>query len=238
MELWTDGETERTSGWCPVIDKPNQKTTEEISMTVPDRWVTLSNGLLIAQKKNANGTRTDHWKMDLPHAPYLFFMGAGDFSIVKDSFKGKEVNYYVEPEYASVARRIFGLTPSMIGFFERITGVPFPWPKYDQIALREFTSTAMENTTATAHADGAQQDARELVEGNRWESNIAHELFHQWCGDYVTCESWSNLTLNESFANYSQYLWKEHAYGGGKSRALRGNGGLSAKPGQRAKNTG
>ena len=40
-----------------------------------------------------------------------------------------------------------------------------------------------------------------------------HELFHHWFGNLVTAESWSNLTLNESFANYSEYLWREHKYG-------------------------
>src|SRR5215210_1642582 len=62
-QIWTQGETEATSVWCPTIDKPNQKTTEEISMTVPDKYVTLSNGRLASQKKNANGSRTDVWKM-------------------------------------------------------------------------------------------------------------------------------------------------------------------------------
>ena len=71
----------------------------------------------------------------------------------------------------------------------------------------------MENTTATLHQESAQQDARELKDGNIWENTIAHELFHQWFGDYVTIESWSNLTLNESFANYSEYLWQEYKYG-------------------------
>jgi aminopeptidase N len=212
-QIWTDGETEKTSMWCPTIDRPNQKTTEEIILTVPEKYVTLSNGKLISQNKNKDGTRTDHWKMDLPHAPYLFFMGVGDFAIVKDFYKGIEVSYYVEREYSGVARRIFGQTPAMIAFFEKITGIPFPWVKYSQIALRDFTSTAMENTTATAHMSEAQQDARELVDGNRWENNIAHELFHQWFGDYVTCASWSNLTLNESFARYSEYLWQEFQYG-------------------------
>jgi aminopeptidase N len=223
-EIWTDGETNHNSTWFPTIDQPNQRTTEEIIMTVPQNFVTLSNGKLVSDHLNSDGSRTDDWKMDLPHAPYLFFMGAGDFSIIKDQYKGKEVNYYVEKEFASTARRIFGLTPSMIAFFEQVTGVPFPWVKYSQIVLRNFTSTAMENTTATAHAEPAQQDARELVDGNRWESNIAHELFHQWFGDYVTCESWSNLTLNESFANYSQYLWKKHAYSDDEARAELYNG--------------
>ena len=196
-QIWTQGETEATSVWCPTIDKPNQKTTDEIYMTVPDKYVTLSNGKLVSQKKNTDGTRTDYWKMDLPHAPYLFFMGVGDYAVIKDSWKGKEVSYYVEKEYAPVARKIFGLTPEMIAFYSRITGVDYPWVKYAQITGRDYVSGAMENTTATLHSDIAQQGARELTDGNRWESVIAHELFHQWFGDYVTAESWSNITLNE-----------------------------------------
>ena len=212
-QIWTQGETEANSVWMPTIDKPNQKTTEEISMTVPAKYVTLSNGLLKSQKKNADGTRTDTWKMDLPHSPYLFFMGVGDYAIIKDSYKGKEVAYYVEKEYASVARKIFGLTPEMIKFYSTILGIDYPWAKYDQIIGRDYVSGAMENTTATLHQENAQQNARELKDGNGWESTIAHELFHQWFGDLVTCESWSNITLNESFANYSETLWDEYKYG-------------------------
>src|SRR5690349_4052350 len=212
-EIWTQGETEANSVWLPTIDKPNQKMTDEIAMTVPAKFVTLSNGKLVNQKKNVDGTRTDTWKMELPHAPYLLFMGVGDFAIIKDSYKGKEVSYYVDKEYASVARKIFGYTPEMIAFYSRITGVDYPWVKYSQITGHDYVSGAMENTTATLHSDVAQQDARELTDGNRWEDVIAHELFHQWFGDYVTTESWSNLTLNESFANYSEYLWNEYKYG-------------------------
>lgn len=212
-QIWTQGETEASSVWFPTIDKPNQRTTQEMYMTVPDKYVTLSNGKLVSQKKNADGTRTDYWKMELPHAPYLFFMGVGDYAIVKDSYKGKEVSYYVEKEYAPVARKIFGLTPEMMTFFSRVLGVEYPWVKYSQIVGRDYVSGAMENTTATLHQESAQQDARELVDGNRWESVIVHELFHQWFGDLVTTESWSNLTLNESFANYSEVLWNEYKYG-------------------------
>ncbi len=212
-QIWTQGETEANSAWFPTIDKPDQKSTEEIYMTVPDKYVTLSNGKLSGQKKNADGTRTDYWKMDQPHAPYLFFMGVGDYAIVKDSYKGKEVAYYVEKEYAPVARKIFGNTPEMMGFYTQVTGVEYPWVKYDQIVGREYVSGAMENTTATLHEENAQQDARELVDGNIWEDIIAHELFHQWFGDLVTTESWSNLTLNESFADFSETLWNEHKYG-------------------------
>jgi aminopeptidase N len=216
-QIWTQGETEGTSVWVPTIDRPNQKTTQEMFLTVPAKWVTLSNGKLMSQKPNSNGTRTDYWKMDLPHAPYLFFMGAGDFAVVKDSWKGKDVWYYVDKEYESTAKKIFGLTPEMMTYFSKITGVEYPWVKYSQMTAHDYVSGAMENTTATLHQEGAQQDARELVDGNGWEGTIAHELFHQWFGDYVTTESWSNLTLNESFANYSELLWDEYKYGKDKA---------------------
>jgi len=220
-QIWTQGETEASSVWFPTIDKPNQKTTEEIYMTVPAKYVTLSNGNMVSQKNNADGTRTDYWKMDQPHSPYLFFMGVGDFAVIKDSYKGKEVAYYVEKEYAPVARKIFGKTPDMIALFSRLTGVDYPWAKYDQIVGRDYVSGAMENTTATLHQQSAQQDARQLVDNNAWEEVIAHELFHQWFGDYVTTESWSNITLNESFATIGSQLWNEYNYGKDEGNAER-----------------
>ena len=212
-QIWTQGETEASSVWFITIDRPNQKTTQEINMTVPAKYVTLSNGLLSTQKKNTDGTRTDTWKMSQPHAPYLFFMGVGEYSVVKDLYKGKEVSYYVEKEYEPYARGIFGNTPEMMKFFEEKLGVAYPWDKYAQIVGRDYVSGAMENTTATLHQASAYQNGRELVDGNAWEETIAHELFHHWFGDLVTAESWSQLTVNESFANYSEYLWNEYKYG-------------------------
>ncbi len=211
-QIWTQGETESSSCWFPTIDAPNQKTTQEIYITVPDKYTTLSNGKLINQTKKGN-LRTDYWKMDEKHAPYLFFMGIGEFEIVKDSYKKMDVDYYVEKENAPYAKAIFGLTPEMIGFFESKLGVDYPWNKYSQIVVRDYVSGAMENTTAVVHGEQAYQKPGQLIDENIHENTIAHELFHHWFGNLVTSESWSNLTLNESFANYSEYLWREHKYG-------------------------
>ncbi len=213
IQIWTQGETEATSVWIPTIDKTNQKCTQEFNLTVPAKYVSLSNGRMVQQKNNPNGTRTDKWVMDLPNSPYLFFIGVGDYAVVKDNYKGKEVSYYVEKPFEKVARKIFGYTPEMMQFFSEKLGIEYPWNKYSQIVGRDFVSGAMENTTATLHQESAQQDARQLTDGNEWESTVAHELFHQWFGDYVTAESWSNLTVNESFANYSELLWSEYKYG-------------------------
>ena len=211
-QIWTQGETEASSCWFPTIDAPNQKTSQEIYMTVPDKFVTLSNGALISQTKKGNN-RTDYWKFDQKHAPYLFFMGIGEYEIIKDSYKNIPVNYYVEKEFAPYAKDIFGLTPEMMGFFSEKLGVEYPWNKYSQIVGRDYVSGAMENTTAVMHGEQAYQKPGQLIDENVQENTIAHELFHHWFGDLVTAESWSNLTLNESFANYSEYLWREYKYG-------------------------
>ena len=213
-QIWTQGETESNSAWFPTIDRPDQKTTEEIIMTVPSKYVSLSNGKLVSQIQNADGTRTDDWKQELPHAPYLFFMGIGDYAIIRDSYKDKEVSYYVEKDFAPVARKIFGYTPEMIAFYSRVLGVDYPWVKYAQMTARDYDlAGAMENTTATLHTSDLQQDARQLTDGNKYEDYVCHELFHQWFGDLVTTESWSNLTVNESMANFSETLWFEYKHG-------------------------
>ncbi|SMB99922.1 Peptidase M1 membrane alanine aminopeptidase [Hymenobacter roseosalivarius DSM 11622] len=215
VQIWTQGETEASSVWFPTIDRPNQKMTSEISLTVPSKYVTLSNGALTSQQPAGPGLRRDTWKMEQPHAPYLFMLAVGDFRITKDTWRGKEVSYYLEPKFAPQARAIFGKTPKMLEFFSQKLGVDYPWNKYAQIVARDYVSGAMENTTASLFGEQAQGSVRELLD---WEyagveREIAHELFHHWFGDYVTAESWSNLTMNESFANFSEVLWAEHAYG-------------------------
>jgi aminopeptidase N len=212
QQIWTQGETQSNSVWFPTNDHPNERMTQEIYITTEKKYVTLSNGELVSSSDNGNGTRTDYWRMDLPHAPYLAMMAIGDFAIVKDKWREKEVNYYVEKAYEPYARAIFGNTPEMMEFFSTKLGVPYQWNKYDQIVVRDYVSGAMENTTATLHSEILQQTDRELLDDDH-EVYVAHELFHQWFGDLVTCESWSNLPLNESFANYSEYLWEEYKYG-------------------------
>lgn len=221
-QMWTQGETEANSRWFPTIDSPNERSTQEMYITVDSRFVTLSNGTLIYSQVNEESSqsgssqngkmRTDYWKMDQPHAPYLFMMAVGEFAVIEDSWGDIPVNYYVDSAYAPYAQDIFGHTPAMINFFSEKIGVQYPWPKYSQVVVDEFVSGAMENTTASVFYDALEVDDRELLD-NSWDGIIAHELFHHWFGDLVTCESWSNLPLNESFATYAEYLWSEHFYG-------------------------
>jgi aminopeptidase N len=211
-QIWTQGETEANSCWFPTFDKPNEKMHHDLHITVEDKYKTLSNGLLVSSKKNKDGTRTDHWKMDMPNTPYLVMMAIGEFAVVKEKWRNILVDYYVEAEYAPYAKNIFGNTPEMLEFFSKILGVDYPWQKYSQVVVRDYVSGAMENTSSSLFGEFMHQTPKEMLDGD-YEDVIAHELFHQWFGDLVTCESWANLPLNESFATYSEYLWKEHKYG-------------------------
>lgn len=211
-QIWTQGETENNSRWFPTIDKPNERCTQEVMVTVESQYEVLSNGTLVSTTANEDGTKTWHWKLDQPHAPYLFMLAIGEFAVVTDNWEGKPVTYYVEPAYKADAEYIFAHTKEMLSFFSDKLGVKYPWPKYAQVVVRDFVSGAMENTTAVIFGDFVQRHRRELID-NHNDGIVAHELAHHWFGDLVTTESWANLTMNEGFANYSEYLWFEHKYG-------------------------
>ncbi|MGB4399975.1 MAG: M1 family aminopeptidase [Daejeonella sp.] len=211
-QIWTQGETECNSSWFPTINDPQEKMTQEINLTVLNDYVSLSNGTLEYSTLNGNGTRTDSWRQEQPHSTYLTMIAVGNFTVTKEMWREKEVNYYTEPAYASTAKLVFGKTPEMIEFYSNKLGIDYPWDKYSQIVVRDFVSGAMENTTATVFFDRMSMSAGQYLDENH-EDIIAHELFHQWFGNLVTAESWSNLPLNESFATYGEYLWEEHKYG-------------------------
>lgn len=211
-QIWTQGETESNSAWFPTIDSPNENMTQDITITVDSKYETLSNGKKVSTQENGDGTRTDRWVQNLPHAPYLCMMAIGEFAVVKDKWQDIDVHYFVEPEFEEFADDIFGHTPEMLGFFSKLLKYPYPWQKYHQVVVRDYVSGAMENTTAVIHGEFLHQTDREMLDGD-YEDVISHELFHHWFGDIVTCESWSNLPLNESFATYGEYLWREHKYG-------------------------
>lgn len=212
-QIWSQGETQSNSGWFPTIDIPNEKMTQDLYLTVDQSDITLSNGVLVYSTDEPNGKRTDYWSQKLPAAPYLTMIAIGEFVKTTDSWRDSiEVSSYLEKDYAPYANMIFGTTPEMMECFSTRLGVAYPWEKFSQIVVRDFVSGAMENTSAVIHFEPVQHTPREHIDNN-WEGIIAHELFHHWFGDLVTCESWSNIPLNESFATYGEYLWNEYKYG-------------------------
>ena len=210
--IWTQGEVANNSNWYPTIDSPNEKMSQEIFVTIAEDKMSLSNGYFLGTVFNNDGTKTDHWKLEQKHSPYLTMLFVGQFSMVKDTWRGKDLYYVVEPKYTNRAKEIFGRTPEMLSFYSDKLGVEYPWPKLGQVVTRDFTAGGMENTGAIVYYDAVYRDESVLL-GKNYDDLVAHEIFHQWFGDLTTCESWANLSLNESFATYGEYLWLQEKEG-------------------------
>jgi len=209
-QIWSQGENEDAHWWFPCHDVPNQKMTTELLARVDSNYFALSNGELAGVLDNSDGTWTFHWIQSQAHPAYLVTIVIGEYEHISDSYDGLPVDYYVYKDRALAGKKLFANTPQMIKFFEEKYGYAYPYPKYAQILVDDFLFGAMENTSATTMTDRCLLDERAEMDIN-YDDIVAHELAHQWWGDLVTCKDWTQIWLNESFATYSEYLWREHS---------------------------
>jgi aminopeptidase N len=215
-QVWSQCQEEGARHWVPCHDSPDLKTTTEIIAHVPNGWYALSNGELVSKVTPRTGDFTYHWKMTDPHSSYLLTLVAGDFAEISETARLGDrdvpVTYLVPRGREEDARRTFGRTPQMIRHFSDVTGVPYPWNKYAQIVVSDFIFGGMENTTATTLYEHVLLDERATLDISS-DDLIAHELAHQWFGDYVTCRAWYEAWLNEGFATFFEHVWREKHLG-------------------------
>jgi aminopeptidase N len=208
LSFWTQGESEDTRCWLPCYDYPNERATSEMIITVPKPLFVLSNGVLV-EKDDSGATTTYHWKMDVPHVSYLISLAGAEFAVYHDRVGTLPLDYYVGKHVdEATARRFMGNTPKMIRFFGEKTGQPYPYNKYAQVCVPDFVAGGMENITATTMTDSVLVDEIAALEGDA-DSLVAHELAHQWFGDYLTGKDWSHIWLNEGFATYFAAIFTE-----------------------------
>ncbi len=209
----TQGQTETNRYWFPAHDSPNVRFPTEIVVTVPRPLTALSNGRLVSRQETSDGGRTTfHWRQEVPHVAYLASLAIGEFDVQRDEHRGIPVEYYVPRPWAKDSRRTFERTPRMIGLFETLTGVPYPYAKYAQAVVPNFESGGMENISATTLTETCLIDERAAIDTDS-DGLIAHELAHQWYGDLLTCRTWAHIWLNEGFASFMDEVWIEHARG-------------------------
>jgi aminopeptidase N len=209
--LWTQGEAISARYWYPSIDSPNAKFTSEVTCRVPEGMVVLSNGRKVSEEKSG-GLVAVRWLQDKPHANYLVALVAGHFKKLEDRHRETPLAFWTLPTDFPQAASSFDGTARMVEFFERETGVPYPWARYDQVCVADFVVGGMENTTLTVlNNDTLFTPATENLQSSQ--GLVAHELAHQWFGNLVTCKDWSEIWLNEGFATYYEHLYDEHKNG-------------------------
>src|SRR5216117_3218871 len=201
QQIWSQGEGDDNHFWFPTYDFPNDKMTWELAATVAQQYTVVSNGRLVADRKNPDGTHTVTWRQDRPSATYLVSLIVAPLVRLADTWRGIPVEYYVYRADSSRARRLFGVTPDMIDVYSRLTGVRYPWAKYAQTTVADFFG-GMENVSATTLVDWLPDERAYLDRPWYQWILIPHELAHQWFGDYVTLENWANMWLNEGFAEF------------------------------------
>jgi aminopeptidase N len=211
VQVWSQGQDEDSRYWFPCFDAPNAKATSEITVTVPAHLFAVSNGTLVSDRTDGD-RRTLHWRLDVPHSCYLITLAVGDFATIETAWRDVPVVYYVERGREAAAERTLARTPEMLELFSRLFGVTYPYPRYAQVFVADFIFGGMENTSATTLTDTVLLDERAALDYDV-DALVAHELAHQWFGDLVTCRDWGEGWLNEGFATYSEYLWREHHEG-------------------------
>jgi aminopeptidase N len=213
-QVWTQGQDEDGRHWFPCHDKPHLKMTFDIDVQVPRGWYALSNGALVKREDKPNAKRWRYqWSMTEPLPSYLITLVAGEFAEIDGGkASGVPVTYLVPKGHEAEGKRTFRRTPEMIEHFGKLVGVPYPWNKYAQVVVSDFIFGGMENTTATTMYEHILLDERAALDMTS-DDIIAHELAHQWFGDYVTCRDWSHGWLNEGFATLFEHLDREHHLG-------------------------
>ncbi len=202
----------------PCNDEPADKATSETIVTVDPRYAFYSNGRLVEDvliQSEGKKLRRVHWSLDKPHSTYLITLVLGQFDSLRSRSTSLPLAIHVGPGGAPKAQFALDTTEKALKFFEQFYGMSYPWPKYDQIGLPNYGG-GMENTTQTTMRESVLvPEEKSLLTRFNTQSLIAHELNHQWFGDYVTLRWWDDLWLNEGVTTfmadlaYSDYWGQE-----------------------------
>ena len=195
-------EPEGSSTWYPVNDRPSDKATYDISITVPEGLTAIANGEPVGDPRTEDGRTTFRWRATDPMASYLTTAAIGNYdATTQEGPHGLPILNYIDEDVSddalSTTEDSLALQPDMIEFFEKMFG-PYPFTSFGAI---------VDDDDEAGYA--LETQTRPIYSGVAEESTVAHELAHQWFGDSVTPETWADIWLNEGFATYSEWLWVE-----------------------------
>ncbi|HZN03952.1 MAG TPA: M1 family aminopeptidase [Candidatus Polarisedimenticolia bacterium] len=203
--------------WWPCLDRPDDKAIVDMDLRVPAALTGVSNGMLVANILNGDGTRTFQWRSVYPISTYLVSVAISNYVTWTDFYTPvtggpvMPVQHWVYPEHETAARTDLNVTVPMLTFFSNTYGeYPFVAEKYGH-AIFPFGG-GMEHQTVTSYGGG-------LIRGDHlYDWIVAHELAHQWFGDAIGPAEWPEIWLNEGFATYGEVLWQEHLGGAAAMR--------------------
>lgn len=204
-EVYVASEVAGARTWYPVNDTPRDKAAYTFKLTVPAGYTAVANGRPAGEAPQGSAT-TFSWEETAPMASYLATIDVGHFTrITETGPHGLPILIYAPTGLAARAERVFSQLPDMISYFEGILG-PYPFDSAGAVVVTPDFRWSLETQTRPVYGSAVLNlNADTAMEG------ISHELSHQWFGDSVTPNVWSDIWLNEGFATYMSWLWLEHA---------------------------
>jgi aminopeptidase N len=186
--------------WFPCNDYPTDKATYDFRVTVPRAITAVANGKLVRRVRHRRRS-TFVWSEDAPLATYLATVTTGRFRVNRSRAAGIPSYVAVDPSQASAAAAQLSKIPAIL----RLYGGRFgPYP-FDQ------TGAIVDYAPSVGYA--LETQTRPLFDRAPDSVTLAHELAHQWFGDDVTPRRWRDIWLNEGFATWSEWYWRQHAGG-------------------------
>ncbi len=167
--------------------------------------VLLANGNLVDSGELKGGRHFAVWEDPFPKPSYLFALVAGNLALVQDSFKTRskrkiDLRIYVEPGKEDRCDWAMESLKRSMEWDEKRFGLEYDLDTFMIVAVSDFNMGAMENKGLNVFNDAlilARPDTATDADYERIESVIAHEYFHNWTGNRVTCRDWFQLCLKE-----------------------------------------
>ncbi len=201
-QAWTQCQDQDAHHIFPCLDHPSVKHPWRVRIHGPAGFEVVGNGR----------REGEDWVVDEPMPAYLFTAVVAQLDLHRDHSGAIPVNYYVPLGTPfSQVQRAFAKTPAMVAMLSEQYGA-YPWARYDQVVVHDFIFGGMENVGATTLFDLVLIDEEAGIDSDM-ESLVVHELAHQWWGDLVTCQDWSQAWLNEGWATLTESIWFTHARG-------------------------
>jgi aminopeptidase N len=213
--LYTLHVPDRARYTFPVFDQPDIKARYTLALTVPDGWVAVGNGAPAATEPSSSpaqppnrSTATLRFGQTEPISSYLFAFAAGRFEVEEAERGGRRFRmFHRETDRGRVERNrgaIFDLHAAALAWLEQYTEIPYPFGKFDFVAVPAFQYGGMEHPGSVFYRASSlflEPTATQAEELGR-ASLISHETAHMWFGDLVTMRWFDDVWTKEVFANF------------------------------------